>query len=72
MLRAGFDPTTPVDERSQTYVLDPAATGTGNVMGLMEENVSGEYLKLRKKKRLGNGVNFKMKSASSKGHVITI
>jgi len=30
MLPKGFETTIPADERLQTYVLDRAATGTGN------------------------------------------
>jgi len=34
----GFEPTISADERPQTYVLDRAATGTGNFMPVSIEN----------------------------------
>jgi hypothetical protein len=58
----GFDLTTPTGKLLQTYALDRAATGTGQCCGCNGINCSGQYLKLRKKKRLENGVKFKTKS----------
>ena len=34
-----FEPTISADERPQTYALDRAATGTGNMRSYMDKNV---------------------------------
>ena len=38
MPRVGFESTIAAGERPKTYALDRAATGTGNVIGLLEQN----------------------------------
>ena len=39
MSPVGFEPTISAGERPQTYALDRAATGTGNVWSLVSKNV---------------------------------
>ena len=39
MPQVGFEPTNPVGERSQTYALDRAATGTGVIKLIIPHNL---------------------------------
>jgi len=39
----GFEPTISAGERPQTYSLDGAATGTGNVTSILTENVVRKF-----------------------------
>ena len=49
---AVFEPAIPASERPQTHALDRAATGTGHLAGLVEDN---KLIKSARIERLGEG-----------------